>query len=135
MRPNLNDDTKKLLTSLTKSLGISYPTMRKYIDTGEFPGDICISVEKLTNGRVTCNQLNPELFEGLIPEAELAASCLDQFEKSMACQNYRLIISVLDFIEVRQPKLYRSMVEEIKSLEGGELFIAQRLAHRRNGND
>lgn len=135
MQRKLDEGVKKLLTSLTRELGVSYPTMKKYTDTGKYPADICIKVEKLTKGKVTCNQLRPDLFEGLIPESELAQVCIDQFENLMECQNYELIIGVLDLMQVRQPKLYKSMIEKIRPLEGGELFIAQRLAHTRHGQD
>lgn len=133
MQPKLDDDTKKYLTSLTKRLGITYPTMKRYIKTGEFSAEVCLNVERVTNGRITCNQLRPDLFEGLVAEKSLSDVCLDQFESLMECQNYKLIIGVLDFMEVRQPLLYREMIDHIKSLEGGELFVAQRLAHRRHG--
>ena len=135
MTVELDMSVRKLLTSSCKELGVSYPTMRKYIETGEFPGEICINIERLTNGRITYNELRPDLFDGLPADIQLGKVCIDQFESAIECQNYQLVIGILNYLEVRQPTLYKEMIEEIKLLDGGKLFIAQRLAHRHNGHN
>ena len=133
MKPVIDDDLRRFLTSSTKHLGITYPTMKRYIESGLFSAEVCLAAERYSKGKVTCNQLRPDLFEDLPADTALAQTCLEQFESLLECESYQLIIGVLNFMETRQPKLYRSMVTKMRSLEGGELFIAQRLAHKNYG--
>lgn len=133
-KPVISEEMRKLLTSLcNKHLTTTYPTMAKYIRTRTFPSDVAVEIEKKTNGRILASFLHPGLFEDLPADKKLACAFLDSFTDQVQSKNFKLLIAVLDFIQIRQPSVYKDMVNQMESLSGGDVFLAQRLAYRPNG--
>lgn len=49
-------------TALAKELGVSQPYVNKMVKTGHVPVEQCRNIERVTNGKVTAEQLRPDIF-------------------------------------------------------------------------
>lgn len=130
MKAVISEGIEKRLISLVPQIECTYPTMKSYIETGKFSAAICLQIEQITGGEIPAHMLRPDLFIALPAHEKLAKSCTDNFVDYMNDGKHELIIAVLNFIEARQPKLHKQTLKSIAKLEGGKIFVAQRLAHR-----
>lgn len=106
--------------------------MHKYIREKKFPADICLMAERLTKGRLLAVEMRPDLFKRNQAQMDLADQTVAEFPLSAQHGDFQVTIAVLNFFETQQPELYQEMMTQIEALGGGEEFIKQRMAHKRN---
>lgn len=121
---------KRLLSAPNETFGVTYPTMRKYIDNESYPAELCMTIERVTQGEYTAVSLRPDLFTATPAIIMLMKCCVDNFTKYMKDDKYELIIATLNYFENQLPSLYLEALDEIKKLEGGESFVNQRVARK-----
>lgn len=130
----MNELDKKRLLSLSDELGKSYPSMQRYFKENSFPAEVCIKAELLTDGELVASQLRPDIFQPTKDHKLLADSCVKYFDYHLDNGCEEIIISVLNYLEHQQPKLYDSTLARIKSeCKAGGQFINRRLAHQSYG--
>lgn len=132
MNPNKEEQLIKILTtSPAKKFGVSYPTIRRWMETGLYSAELCMKVEEHTDGEITAVMIRPELFIPTPAIKVLAKCCVDNFSYYMSDDKHELIIATLNYIENQSPDLYEQTLEEITSFcEGGQLFVSQRLTNK-----
>lgn len=123
------ENYRKQLTSSIKELDVTYPTLKKHIDNGTYPAELCLRIAKLTDGELSCAKLRPDLFPSTASIIRLGKCTIDNFESHVNNNNYELIIATLNYLENEQPNLYKDTLVEIAKLTNGKLFVSQRLAH------
>lgn len=124
---------KQLFKNLREQLGITFPSAQKYVRENKYPLDIAIKADILSKGELTVAKMCPDTLGKALPvDKELATVCLNTFDGNMSFEFEMLFVSILNYFEVRQPALYKDIVDRIQSEAGGKEFITKRIAHRGN---
>lgn len=121
---------KLLLKTPSETFGISYPTMKRYLDLDIYPAELCKRVEDKTEGQITAVMLRPDIFTPTPAMRMLATCCVDNFEKHMGDDKFELIIAILNYFENQSPVLYEKTLNEIAQLRGGKVFVNQRVTRK-----
>lgn len=130
MKPIEDKQMRLRLMGLVPKLSIAKGTMQNYLNNGQFSTDTCIEIERLTNGEISRQNLRPDKFQPLPCHYELVTHCVRNFVEHLNSGKHQLIVAILNFLEYSQPIAYKKALEEISKLEGGEYFVALRIAHR-----
>lgn len=131
MNPLIREKLERLLLSKpSETFGYAYPTMKRYLEKGNYPAELCKKVETHTDGVITAVMLRPDIFTATPAMKVLASCCVDRFNKCIDNDDHDLMVTTLNYIENQVPDLYIKTLGEIKQLEGGELFVNQRITSK-----
>lgn len=117
-----------LLRKSIESLGVSAPSMSRYITSGKFPVDLCLDIHKLTETMDTpirCSDLRPDRFIETKDLRNLGLSLIENFDGEAL-----FTIAVLNYIENTCADTYQDVRLAIERTEQGERFFALREANR-----
>lgn len=130
----LNNEQKKLVTSVVGHLGVSRTSLQKYHREDKYPEELALRADRTLKGRVSAVQMCPDtLGLPLHCHIKLAEQCVTAFTKDVIeGESFHLYISILNFFEEQFPTLYVDLTERIGSTTRGESFLQKRELHRGN---
>jgi hypothetical protein len=120
-------DYQKMFNNLADKLGISSQKARRLSRTNKIPMDLALQAELVTDGKLPAHALN-DMFHLERPALkQYAKACVVYFQTANKSDPGMLfLIRTLDFLETAHPKTYERVAFEIETLEGGDVFIANR---------
>ena len=124
---------KEKFKSIRDLLQISFPSAMRYTREDKYPEHIAIKADQITKGELPVAKMCPDtLGQPLECDKQLAARCIHSFSESMSTEVEVILVAVLNYLDARQPLLYKDLVDRLRGEPGGKDFFAKRVAHRGN---